>query len=238
MSARKLAIVTGSNKGIGLETVKKLSREFDGDVILCARNLVLGEAAVRAIASPAVLLHQLDITSEDSVHNLRNFVKQEYGGIDLLINNAGYADMFHRGSEATLKTNLDGTISVTEAMLPLLRNRGVLINVSSNAGLLNWIKNGSLVQRLKEIQYLTVQDLRSIADEFLQDVDHDVTPEDKGWPEFGSYFLSKILLTAYTFTLQRRLDKDSRNLIVNAVHPGERRHVSFTTPNVLMCSHM
>ena len=88
-----VAVVTGSNKGIGLGIVRSLCKKFEGDVILTSRNEEKGKDAVKLLKSEGLYpkFHLLDICSEKSVINLRDFLKQNYGGIDILVNNAGVA---------------------------------------------------------------------------------------------------------------------------------------------------
>lgn len=93
MSARKVALVTGSNKGIGLAVVRALCKQYDGDVYLTSRDMGRGTAAVEGLKGEglAPLFRQLDITDPDSVRAARDFFKAKYGGVDVLVNNAGTA---------------------------------------------------------------------------------------------------------------------------------------------------
>ncbi len=79
MSA-KLAVVTGSNRGIGFEIVRGLAKEFDGDVLLTARDEVKGNEALQQLKEEGVegvKFHQLDITDEESIKNLAAFIKEK-----------------------------------------------------------------------------------------------------------------------------------------------------------------
>ncbi len=75
---KKLAIVTGGNKGIGLAVARGLAKKFDGDVCITYRDPAQGKAAVAQLAGEGftVTSHQLDITKEDSVKAMRDFVKE------------------------------------------------------------------------------------------------------------------------------------------------------------------
>jgi NAD(P)-dependent dehydrogenase (short-subunit alcohol dehydrogenase family) len=128
------ALVTGANKGIGLEIVKQLIAK-GVDVHLGARDVERGE---KAAADTGARFVQLDVTHPDSIANVR------LDRLDVLINNAGIID---DGGQAPGSANLDhvrkafetnvfGVIAVTEAMLPLLRRseRGRIVNVSSIVG--------------------------------------------------------------------------------------------------------
>lgn len=85
--------MTGSNKGIGLATVRALCKQYDGDVYLAARDVARGTAAVEGLRAEGLAprFHQLDITDAGSVRAARDFFKAEYGGVDVLVNNAGIA---------------------------------------------------------------------------------------------------------------------------------------------------
>lgn len=95
-SAKKLAIVTGSNKGIGLEIVRALCKDHPGiETVLTSRDEAQGRAAVERIREDTgvePLFHQLDITDEDSCNRLAQWIEREKGGkLDILVNNAGFA---------------------------------------------------------------------------------------------------------------------------------------------------
>ena len=96
MASRRVAVVTGSNKGIGLAIVRSLCKKFDGDVVLTSRDEGRGNEAVAELKGKEGLnpvYHQLDITSRDSIEGLVTFIRDKYGGLDILINNAaiGYS---------------------------------------------------------------------------------------------------------------------------------------------------
>ncbi len=94
----KLALVTGAYKGMGLEWVKQLAQE-KYTVILTARNLDIAQKAADSLNFPAnqIIPKDLDISSEADIIKLKNWVDENFGKIDLIINNAGinpkdYAD--------------------------------------------------------------------------------------------------------------------------------------------------
>ncbi|HTF33213.1 MAG TPA: SDR family oxidoreductase [Myxococcota bacterium] len=144
MSNRRVALVTGANKGIGLEIARQLAR--DGlTVFLGARNEDRGRPAaekLRAEGLDARLL-RLDVTDDQSVAAAASFVEQNPGRLDILVNNAGVAiddgppsrvsgDVLRR----TYDTNVFGLVRVTQAFLPLLRrsDAGRIVNLSSSLG--------------------------------------------------------------------------------------------------------
>lgn len=92
--SKKVAVVTGANKGTGFAIVRELCKaKFTGDVILTARNEKLGNEAVKMLKSEGfeVSYHHLDICDQGSAKQLSNFLQKTYGGLDVLINNAGMA---------------------------------------------------------------------------------------------------------------------------------------------------
>ena len=143
----KVAIVTGSNKGIGYAIVKGLSKIFDGDLYLTSRNEERGMAAVKALSEEGitVLYHQLDIGEEASVIKFAADMKEKYGGIDILVNNAGIAfkndatDPIAVQAKVTLQTNYFDTKRACDHLFPLLRTGSRVVNVSSSCGYLGWI---------------------------------------------------------------------------------------------------
>ena len=145
MASKRVAVVTGSNKGIGFAIVRSLCKKFDGDVILTARNEELGKKAVTDLEGEGLrpLYHQLDITSTESIEKLRAFLENNYKGLDILINNAAIS--YRRASTApdieqatvTLATNFTATLNISRALFPLLRPHSRVVNVASTAGRLS-----------------------------------------------------------------------------------------------------
>ena len=87
---KRIALVTGANRGIGYEACRQLA-DAGMHVVLTSRDVSKGEVAARAIQGEGkdVRFHQLDVTDEGSVAAVLQFVKAEYGRLDVLINNAG-----------------------------------------------------------------------------------------------------------------------------------------------------
>jgi NAD(P)-dependent dehydrogenase (short-subunit alcohol dehydrogenase family) len=142
---KPVALVTGSSRGIGLETVRQLAR-LGGPVLLTARDVQKAEEASAKLSFEGLsaLPRALDVTSLDSIQDLADNVEREHGRLDVLINNAGVfldkqdfaehvsADVVRQ----TFETNLIGALQVCQAFLPLMRrqNYGRIVNVSSALG--------------------------------------------------------------------------------------------------------
>lgn len=229
---KKVALVTGSNRGIGLCTVKNLCLKYkqlaqDVDVFLCARDLDQGIEAANKLKEQFSInpkVHQLAIDDQDSVMNLRNFLEQQYTGLDVLVNNAAIAyprscsDIpFVEQTKNTINVNYRSTANLCDALFPLLRPHARVINVSSQLGMLNRVKSPELKAKFLSPS-LTREDLDNLAQEYLTDVKEENRLQ-KGWP--SPYAVSKILVNLLTETQQKLFLSDSRDdLVVNSVHPG------------------
>lgn len=227
MASRKIAVVTGGNKGIGFTIVKGLCEKYDGHVYLTARNVILGDEAVaklRALGHKP-LFHQLDITDQVSIDNFRDYLKSKHGGIDILINNAAIAFMngatepFGLQAKETIRVNYFGILNVCESLFPLLRENARVVNVSSALGHLSRIPSAELREQFNS-ESLDIPTLTRLMEKFVNDAEEGKN-EVEGWGS-SAYSVSKVGLNALTFIQQRLFDAEipNRNIAVNAVHPG------------------
>lgn len=223
---QKVAVVTGANKGIGFAIARELCMKFDGNVYLTARNSEFGETAVAALKKDGYnpRFHQLDITDQDSVIKFAVFLRETFGGLDVLVNNAGVAfkinssTPFGEQAENTIRTNYMGTVSICKALFPLLRPHARVVNISSSCGMLSKIPSPELRKKLQS-PHLTVEELTTMMQDFVVSAKSDKHIED-GWGT-SAYNVSKVGVTALTLIQQRQFEKDLRSdIIVNAVHPG------------------
>ncbi|MGG6241172.1 SDR family oxidoreductase [Nodosilinea sp. AN01ver1] len=149
-----VALVTGANRGIGLEVARQLA-QAGMTVILGSRDPAKGEAAAASMmqAGLEVLPQPLDVTVPDSVQRVAQVVEQRFGHLDVLINNAGILyDTWQQASSADLAvvqeawdTNTLGPWRMAQAFLPLLKRspHGRIVNVSSGAGALSSMGAGT-----------------------------------------------------------------------------------------------
>lgn len=193
----KIALITGANRSIGLETAKQLSQKGIF-VYLGTRNLAKGEEVVKELKKDGfenIKAIQIDVTNPESVLAAKEIVEKEQGKLDILINNAGVLGSMPQeasianvdGIRETFDTNFFGVINVTQAFIELLKKSESprISNITSGLGSLN---------------------LHS----------------DPSWKYYSfkavSYVSSKAALNAYTITLAYEL----RDLPfkVNAIDPG------------------
>ena len=150
----RVALVTGANRGIGLEVARQLAmRGFD--TILGARDLQKGEAAAGALKGEGlkVVPVRLDVTDRRSIDAARLFVEERFGRLDVLVNNAAVLyDSWQRAESADLETvreafetNTLGPWRMCQAFVPLLRasRHGRVVNVSSESGSLSVMGGGT-----------------------------------------------------------------------------------------------
>ncbi|MDA0185333.1 SDR family NAD(P)-dependent oxidoreductase [Solirubrobacter phytolaccae] len=133
----KIALITGANRGLGLETARLLV-EAGMTVIVGARDVARGEAAAAEIGASSL---PLDVGDAASVARAAATVEERHGRLDLLVNNAGILPeapgvLDTRMARATLDTNVLGPMLVIEHFLPLLRRADAarIVNVSSTMG--------------------------------------------------------------------------------------------------------
>jgi NAD(P)-dependent dehydrogenase (short-subunit alcohol dehydrogenase family) len=194
----KTAIVTGANSGIGYEMARALARK-EATVILACRNKDKGEAAVRQIdqeyPEAKAELMQLDLSDLASVRRFAGDFASHYGGLDILINNAGImAPPFGKtadGFELQFGTNHLGHFALT----------GLLYN---------------FIIRTPQARVVTV----SSGGHRFAEIDFDNLNAEKGYDRQRAYAQSKLANLLFTYELQRRFEAAGVDAIAAAAHPG------------------
>ncbi|TYI62289.1 hypothetical protein E1A91_D10G234000v1 [Gossypium mustelinum] len=229
---KRYAVVTGANKGIGLEICKQLAQNGIS-VVLTARDEKRGLEALESLKhsglSDYLIFHQLDVTDPESIASLADFVKKQFGKLDILVNNAGVfgatfpstevnlsdiqskvTDGDYDLSEECLKINYYGAKRTAEALIPLLQLSDLprIVNLSSSVVMLEL--KGVLTG------VTTEEKLNDLITEYLKDFKEGLHGS-KGWPAFiSAYTVSKVALNAYTRILANKYP----DFCVNSVCPG------------------
>lgn len=145
MNNNQVALITGANRGIGLEIARQLAAHGVMP-ILTARDENLARVAAEDIlaSGQAAQWIQLDVTDAASISAAASKITAQHGKLDILVNNAGIFDFGDAKPSAAsidavrrvMETNFIGALAVTQAMLPLLRAAGTarIVNLSSSLG--------------------------------------------------------------------------------------------------------
>jgi NAD(P)-dependent dehydrogenase (short-subunit alcohol dehydrogenase family) len=151
-NGRRVALITGANKGIGFEISRQLAKQGI-TVVMGARHERRGAEAAARLLHEGLEVHQvrLDVTDASTIETLPRFFQERFGRLDILVNNAGILQdegtpldkLDIQVLRQTFETNFFGAFAVTKALLPLIRvsEAGRIVNVSSQLGSLADICN-------------------------------------------------------------------------------------------------
>ncbi len=193
---KRVAAVTGSHKGLGLEIARQLAKIDTIKVIISSRGESEGLEAQTKLAQAGLKVdyHQLDVNNEQSVAEFASFVRQNYSRLDILVNNAGVnpSKQPEEDSILTAKTdtvlstfavNTVGVLRICQALIPIMQegNYGRIVNVSTE-----------------------MSSLSQLANDY--------------YPPSPSYRLSKLGLNGLTCLLAKELK--GTNILVNSYSPG------------------
>ncbi|WP_437692357.1 SDR family oxidoreductase [Sorangium sp. So ce176] len=215
----RVAVVSGGNRGIGLEVCRQLARRAI-HVVLGSRDEDRGRAAAAALAEQGLSVEprRLDVSDEASVEELARALAAEHGGVDIVVNNAGIAmkGFDAEVARATIDVNFFGPLRLTDALLPRMRREGRIVMVTSGLGDRRSV-SASLQAQLGKAD-LTRDELIGLMRKFVGDVSAGRHAAE-GWPS-SAYAVSKIGLNALTGVLARELAGDGRGILCNAACPG------------------
>lgn len=193
---QKIAVITGSHRGLGYAIAKKLAQTEDIRVVITSRNPNDGLAAQARLENEGIRTdyHPLDVTSDQSVQQFMEWLRQTHGRVDILVNNAGVNPTMQPEESSlltvqmevmfsTFSTNVLAVARITQAVLPMMQaqNYGRIVNVSTE-----------------------MSSLTSMSSDY--------------YPLAPSYRLSKVGLNGLTAILAKELQ--GTNILVNAYSPG------------------
>jgi NAD(P)-dependent dehydrogenase (short-subunit alcohol dehydrogenase family) len=161
MAEQRIALVTGGNRGIGLEICRQLAK-LGIRVLLGARDLAKGIAAASELSAAklAVEARELDVADDESIQECMNLIRRDLGRLDILVNNAGI--MVEETDDApeeelrivrdTMQTNVYGPLLLSRLAIPIMKSRryGRIVNLSSGMGSLTEMGAGYIAYRMSK----------------------------------------------------------------------------------------
>lgn len=195
----KVAVITGANTGLGLETARALAGK-GAKVVLAVRNTTKGEAALRSILkdhpTAAVSIQAIDLSSLESVRTAAAELRSSHERIDLLINNAGvmYTEWqtTEDGFEFQMGVNHLGHFALTSL----------------------------LIDRMTSVEGSRVVNVASVAHKIKSSLDPETMMSDEKYDRVAAYGRSKLANLLFTYELQRRLEAAGAATATLAAHPG------------------
>lgn len=165
----RIALITGGNRGLGLELCRQLLR-IGFTVLLTSRDLKKGMHAAETLREEGgnIFFHELDVVSLKSINKLKKFILKKFKRLDVLINNAGIMldhrsynnskkfsiyDISMNSLTSTMQTNVFDPFLMCQSFIPIMKknNYGRIVNISSKAGQLSKVSKGVPIYRLSKV---------------------------------------------------------------------------------------
>ncbi len=193
MNNKKIAVVTGGARGLGIEIGRQLAQTGEIEPVLGARDESKAREVAAQFAQEGLTAHaaQLDVTSDESVQAFTQRLRSDYGRVDILVNNAAILHEFEPGAldvnidqiSTHIDTNAFGALRLAQALVPMMRENGYgrIVNVTSEMGSLE-----------KTLAHMA--------------------------PPAAAYRISKVALHMISQLLARDVAED--NILVNVYSPG------------------
>lgn len=225
MSERKVMIVTGANTGLGLALVRQLCQSQPSAIVyLTARDATRGQSAIQQLQQAGLhpAFHLLDVTDDQSVVDFAAHIRQQHGGVDVVISNAA-ARITREATPADqvanfINTNNHGTYRMIKALAPLLNDAARWLVVASSFGRLRHLD--PRLHAKFDVTRLSLEAIETTMDEYVAAVRTGDAVQ-QGWPDWIN-IPSKIAQVASMKILARDMAADAhrRAILINAVCPG------------------
>lgn len=195
----RIAVITGANTGLGLETARALAGK-GAHVVLAVRNTAKGEAAKASILADHVdanvSLQAIDLSSLESVRTAAAELRAAHDRIDLLINNAGvmYTEWqtTEDGFEFQMGVNHLGHFALTSL----------------------------LIDQLTSVEGSRIVNVASVAHKIKSALDPETMMSEQKYDRVAAYGRSKLANLLFTYELQRRLEASGASTAALVAHPG------------------
>ncbi|KAH3772491.1 hypothetical protein DPMN_173831, partial [Dreissena polymorpha] len=170
-ASKRVAVVTAAK----LPLVRGLCKEFQGDVIITARDMARGKDMLNKLNKEGLepVLHDLDNTDDASLQKFHNFLQKDYGGLDLLVNNAAIVSRnaaflsFSEQVKFAMAKNFWGTSNICKVLFPLLRPHARVVNMLSGEELgAEWTWSQALRERFLDPE-LSLAKIEQLMKEFV-----------------------------------------------------------------------
>jgi NAD(P)-dependent dehydrogenase (short-subunit alcohol dehydrogenase family) len=193
MAEQRIALVTGGNRGIGLEICRQLGK-LGIRVLLGSRDMAKGEAAAEELitAKLPVEATELDVSDDKSIEKCMDWIRNAIGRLDILVNNAG---IMVEESDAdpqeelqiirdTMQTNVYGPLLLSRLAIPIMKSRryGRIVNLSSGMGSLSEMGSGYIAYRMSKAAINVVTRVLASETEGMGILVNSVDP---GWVKTG-----------------------------------------------------
>ena len=193
MAEQRIALVTGGNRGIGLEICRQLGK-LDIRVLLGARDPAKGKAAAEELIATKLPVEatELDVSDDKSIRKCMDWIRSDIGRLDILVNNAGImveegdadADEELQIIRDTMQTNVYGPLFLSRLAIPIMKSRryGRIVNLSSGMGSLSEMGSGYIAYRMSKAAINVVTRVLASETEGMGILVNSVDP---GWVKTG-----------------------------------------------------
>ena len=229
VNQERLILVTGGNRGIGFHIIKRLLDDPTSSrkttILLGSRDIKRGQDALVQLGSPSnVHLLSLDMSSRESIVQAVDEIQQKYNNhLSVIINNAAVLDkeVTIENARQTFATNYYGIKLLNEMLMPIMEDKGRIINVSSQLGPMVLREISEVLKEKYTSPTLTFDELNHLVEDFIHSIENNSFQELGYTVNSGPILdgVSKAVLNSLT-QIEARQWSTKKNLLIVSVSPG------------------